>query len=228
MRSGRRRRRGVAELPKREAVMWQCKRVDGMVARSHVTTSNCFEQVEECMPKKGQKTTQHRVNGRFAKRPSSANLSDNDDASNTLSDRDETEVDTYLQETELEDLPDIFSNMSLGDDTPPGPTQFVTAEQFAALINTVNSLSDQLKATNATKDAPPPPPEVPPEVPPPPAFVPPVTRATGASPTLRSLFPQIEAAHITAIIQHSFMAGDLYKLDSKYRDKEPAFAFNAA
>ncbi|KAF9552585.1 hypothetical protein CPC08DRAFT_618770, partial [Agrocybe pediades] len=46
--------------------------------------------------------------------------------------------------------------------------------------------------------------------------------------SLRSLFPQIEAAHITAITMHQFPPGDLYKLDSKYRGKETPYSFNAA
>ncbi|KAF9553330.1 hypothetical protein CPC08DRAFT_613210, partial [Agrocybe pediades] len=45
--------------------------------------------------------------------------------------------------------------------------------------------------------------------------------------SLRSLFPQIEAAHITAITMHQFLPGDLYKLDSKYRGKEIPYSFNA-
>ncbi|KAL0056620.1 hypothetical protein AAF712_016775, partial [Marasmius tenuissimus] len=46
-------------------------------------------------------------------------------------------------------------------------------------------------------------------------------QAAGASPsqTLLSAFPEIEAATITTIIQHEFRACDLYKLDSRYRDK---------
>lgn len=51
--------------------------------------------------------------------------------------------------------------------------------------------------------------------------------ANGPSPSsLRSLFPDIEAAHITSIINHDFRASDLYKLDSRYCNKEASFSFN--
>ena len=44
--------------------------------------------------------------------------------------------------------------------------------------------------------------------------------AAGTSPpSLLSLFPEVEAATITSIIQHEFRGSDLYKLDSRYRDK---------
>ncbi|KZP23106.1 hypothetical protein FIBSPDRAFT_675325, partial [Athelia psychrophila] len=41
-------------------------------------------------------------------------------------------------------------------------------------------------------------------------------------------FPKVEAANITSIIQHEFRATDLFKLDSKYRDKaeHQVLAFN--
>jgi len=38
-------------------------------------------------------------------------------------------------------------------------------------------------------------------------------------PSLLSLFPEVEAATITSIIQHEFCGSDLYKLDSRYQDK---------
>ncbi|THU89500.1 hypothetical protein K435DRAFT_556885, partial [Dendrothele bispora CBS 962.96] len=37
--------------------------------------------------------------------------------------------------------------------------------------------------------------------------------------SLLSSFPEIEAATITSIINHEFQASDLYKLDSRWRDK---------
>ncbi|KAJ3759705.1 hypothetical protein FB446DRAFT_626399, partial [Lentinula raphanica] len=54
-----------------------------------------------------------------------------------------------------------------------------------------------------------------------PPYTPPLTgnTAAGASSSLLSLFPEVEAATITAIITHDFRASDLYKLDSRYRDK---------
>lgn len=55
----------------------------------------------------------------------------------------------------------------------------------------------------------------------PPAFVGPLTgnQAAGASNTLLTKFPEVEEAVIIAVITHQFRASDLYKLDSKYRDK---------
>ncbi|KAF6741864.1 hypothetical protein DFP72DRAFT_746380, partial [Ephemerocybe angulata] len=44
--------------------------------------------------------------------------------------------------------------------------------------------------------------------------------------SLRSLFPDIEAAHITAVITHEMRGIDLHKLDSRYRDKEPNLVIN--
>lgn len=41
----------------------------------------------------------------------------------------------------------------------------------------------------------------------------------GTSSSLLSQFPEVEAATIAAIIQHEFKGSDLYKLDSRYRDK---------
>ncbi|KAJ3991045.1 hypothetical protein F5050DRAFT_1534658, partial [Lentinula boryana] len=37
--------------------------------------------------------------------------------------------------------------------------------------------------------------------------------------SLLCLFPEVEVATITSIINHKFRASDLYKLDSRYRDK---------
>ena len=54
-----------------------------------------------------------------------------------------------------------------------------------------------------------------------PGFVPPVSAnpAAGASSSLLSRFPMVEAAVITAIITHEFRATDLYKLDPQYRNR---------
>lgn len=60
-----------------------------------------------------------------------------------------------------------------------------------------------------------------------PAFIPPLG-PNGASPSIRSLFPDVEAATITAIITHEFRANELFKLDSRYRDKEATYAFNGS
>ncbi len=53
------------------------------------------------------------------------------------------------------------------------------------------------------------------------AFVGPLTSnpAAGTSASLLSQFPEVEAPVIATIIQHEFKGSDLYKLDSKYRDK---------
>ncbi|KAF8059535.1 hypothetical protein FPV67DRAFT_1426083 [Lyophyllum atratum] len=43
--------------------------------------------------------------------------------------------------------------------------------------------------------------------------------AAGASPSLLSQFPEVEEAVILAVINHTLKPSELYKLDSKYRDK---------
>jgi hypothetical protein len=52
--------------------------------------------------------------------------------------------------------------------------------------------------------------------------------AAGASISLLSSFPEVEAATITAVIQHELRGTDIYKLDSRYRDKteRQTLAFN--
>ncbi|KAG6889029.1 hypothetical protein C0992_006652 [Termitomyces sp. T32_za158] len=63
-------------------------------------------------------------------------------------------------------------------------------------------------------------------------FTPPITAVTAngtsiVAPTpLRTCFPDIEAAVITAIIMHEFKAADLHKLDPTNWDKEVAYTFN--
>ncbi|KNZ71541.1 hypothetical protein J132_08633 [Termitomyces sp. J132] len=63
-------------------------------------------------------------------------------------------------------------------------------------------------------------------------FIPPISAVAANStsivtPTsLRTRFPDIEAAVITAIIMHEFKAADLHKLDPTNRDKEVAYTFN--
>ncbi|KAJ7877813.1 hypothetical protein B0H13DRAFT_1631505, partial [Mycena leptocephala] len=46
----------------------------------------------------------------------------------------------------------------------------------------------------------------------------PLNSPAGASPSLRSLFPDIEPACITAVITHELKASDLYKLDTHVKD----------
>jgi hypothetical protein len=50
----------------------------------------------------------------------------------------------------------------------------------------------------------------------------------GASQSLRSLFPDIETAWITAIITHDLKAADLYKLDTRVKDAEPTYSLSSA
>lgn len=91
---------------------------------------------------------------------------------------------------------------------------------MAQLTALVASLAAKISSTDTA------PPPLDPPAPPGLTFTPPATTQLGASPSLRSLFPEIETVHITAIINHDFRGADLWKLDSRYRDKEPAYAFN--
>ncbi|KAF8179823.1 hypothetical protein K438DRAFT_1977182 [Mycena galopus ATCC 62051] len=62
-------------------------------------------------------------------------------------------------------------------------------------------------------------------------FTPPITplnSPAGALLSLRSLFPDIEPACITAIITHDLEAADLYKLDARVKDAEPTYSLSAA
>ncbi|KAJ7094101.1 hypothetical protein C8R44DRAFT_546441, partial [Mycena epipterygia] len=63
-------------------------------------------------------------------------------------------------------------------------------------------------------------------------FVAPITvvPVAGAlpSPTLRSLFPDIESACITAVITHELKASDVYKLDPRLKDSESSFVLTGA
>ncbi|KAJ6550617.1 hypothetical protein DFH09DRAFT_925855 [Mycena vulgaris] len=55
----------------------------------------------------------------------------------------------------------------------------------------------------------------------------PLNSPAGASPSLRSLFPDIEPACITAVITHDLKASDLYKLDARVKDAEPSHSLSA-
>ncbi|KAJ7935993.1 hypothetical protein B0H13DRAFT_1589850 [Mycena leptocephala] len=55
----------------------------------------------------------------------------------------------------------------------------------------------------------------------------PLNSPAGASPSLRSLFPDIEPACITAVITHDLKASDLYKLDVRVKDSEPTYSLSA-
>ncbi|KAJ7825520.1 hypothetical protein B0H13DRAFT_1547354, partial [Mycena leptocephala] len=54
----------------------------------------------------------------------------------------------------------------------------------------------------------------------------PLNSPAGASPSLRSLFPDIELACITAVITHELKASDLYKLDVQVKDSEPTYSLS--
>ena len=65
-------------------------------------------------------------------------------------------------------------------------------------------------------------------------FVPPIAAIglNGASskvpPSLRTRFPDVDAAVLVAIITHEFKAADLHKLDPTNRDRETAYTFNGS
>ncbi|KAJ7920575.1 hypothetical protein B0H13DRAFT_1867490 [Mycena leptocephala] len=70
--------------------------------------------------------------------------------------------------------------------------------------------------------------------PPPPVLAPqftapiaPLNSPAGASPSLRSLFPDIELACITLVITHDLKAADLYKLDTRIKDADPTYSLSA-
>jgi hypothetical protein len=56
----------------------------------------------------------------------------------------------------------------------------------------------------------------------------PLNSPAGASLSLRSLFPDIEPACITAVITHDLKAADLYKLDTRVKDAEPTYSLSSA
>jgi hypothetical protein len=95
--------------------------------------------------------------------------------------------------------------------------------QIAALTQLVQASIPAPALTNV-------PPAAPAIAPGPPPFVPPITQSpiVGASPSIRSLFPNVEVACITSVVNHEFCTSDLYKLDSQYCDKETSFSFNGS
>jgi hypothetical protein len=56
----------------------------------------------------------------------------------------------------------------------------------------------------------------------------PLNSPAGASPSLRSLFPDVKSACVTAVITHDLEAADLYKLDIRVKDAEPTYSLSAA
>ncbi|KAJ7855547.1 hypothetical protein B0H13DRAFT_1641828, partial [Mycena leptocephala] len=46
--------------------------------------------------------------------------------------------------------------------------------------------------------------------------------------SLRSLFPDVKSACVTAVITHDLEAADLYKLDIRVKDAEPTYSLSAA
>ncbi|KII90040.1 hypothetical protein PLICRDRAFT_174840, partial [Plicaturopsis crispa FD-325 SS-3] len=163
------------------------------------------------------------ANGRFVKSitPSVSDDPDNTDTHNTMAGDGNTEPEGQHGTPEQEQRPQ--------QPAPLDPTVANMLEQFQAWLVSRS-------ATGATASPPPPPPPPPPPVapppPPPPLPVPPLASAqpwvaplsahntvAGTSQTLLSLFPEVEAAVITAVIQHDLRGSDIYKLDSRYRDK---------
>lgn len=125
----------------------------------------------------------------------------------------------------------------------PEPTS-LSAEEVAEIWNShvqLQALLSQLIARvdaqvpSLATSAPPPPPT--PQPTPTQAvgnFVPPITAPSinGTSPaaplSLRSWFPDVEAAVLAVIITHDFKAADLHKLDPTNQDKETAYTFNGS
>jgi hypothetical protein len=129
-------------------------------------------------------------------------------------------------------------------DTPetPGPVLSAggtapvmsTAETLAVLTSQMPQLFSLLRPTLAPAGQPVPLPqtELPTLVVPAaqPQFQPPLlplNSPAGASPSLRSLFLDIEPACITAVIAHELKASDLYKLDTRVKDSEPTYSLSA-
>ncbi|KAG5347504.1 hypothetical protein C0989_011809 [Termitomyces sp. Mn162] len=95
----------------------------------------------------------------------------------------------------------------------------------------------RLPQVNSPSTAAPPAPTLPSAAPPlqGSSFVPPIAGigvngaySSTASLSLRTRFPDVDAAVIGAIISHDFKAADLHKLDPVNRDKETAYTFNGA
>ncbi|KAJ7716278.1 hypothetical protein B0H16DRAFT_1476853 [Mycena metata] len=115
------------------------------------------------------------------------------------------------------------------------PTAASNAESIATLTAQVASLIGMLRPVAAPTGQPAPLPQV--AVPPPlvmpivqPQFQPPLlplNSPAGASPSLQSLFPDIEPACITAVITHDLKASDLYKLGMRVKDSEPTYSLSA-
>ncbi|KAG5350286.1 hypothetical protein C0989_011735, partial [Termitomyces sp. Mn162] len=120
----------------------------------------------------------------------------------------------------------------------------VSAEEFSALRDSNRELQammqeilGRLPQVNSPSTAAPPAPTLPSAAPPlqGSSFVPPIAGigvngaySSTASLSLRTRFPDVDAAVIGAIISHDFKAADLHKLDPVNRDKETAYTFNGA
>ncbi|KAJ3711116.1 hypothetical protein DFJ43DRAFT_1169110 [Lentinula guzmanii] len=110
--------------------------------------------------------------------------------------------------------PDTTSPYSSNDPTSLPTATGLTPELEQGIL----SLIQKALAQQQSGSSPPPPAPTPTNGLP--RFVGPLSSsaAAGAS-SLLCLFPEVEAATITSIINHEFRASDLYKLDSRYRDK---------
>ncbi|KAJ6585808.1 hypothetical protein B0H19DRAFT_926532 [Mycena capillaripes] len=100
--------------------------------------------------------------------------------------------------------------------------------QLQVLVDALHLAAGTPAPAPAVAQAPPPlvvtPPVAPAQFTPPLA---PLASPAGASPSLRSLFPDIEPACITAVITHELKASDLYKLDTRLRDSEPTYSLSS-
>ncbi|KAH9485340.1 hypothetical protein JR316_0002248 [Psilocybe cubensis] len=168
-------------------------------------------------PRKGPNSSQFRINGRFAK-PSKPTIPSN-------SEPEVNEITSYLNNLTITK----YSNMTAPNNQESASS---TEERLTQLLQTVNALASQVQLLSASRTMAQPQANTlpPPEPQHSTGFVLPIPNTLDASPSLRSTFPEIEAAHITAIIIHTFQQYDLHKLDSKYCEKmaEPAYTFNAS
>ncbi|KAF5337417.1 hypothetical protein D9611_003081 [Ephemerocybe angulata] len=179
-----------------------------------------------CMTKGKSATRPRDSNGRFLPKPPLSPSPPNSpqSPSSTMPSAAEQLAAMEAKLEELAKLNDELAERIKIAEAPPPPdeeSEEVRAVRLRleALMKSVEANTSKLDNLNAGGGRPPTP--AAPAVSP---FVPPI--GNGASSSLRSLFPDIEAAHITAVITHEMRGIDLHKLDSRYRDKEPNLVIN--
>jgi hypothetical protein len=139
--------------------------------------------------------------------------------------------------------------MTDGQPVPPAGSSNVPAapietqvaelrEEVAGLVRMLQNAARDAAAANAaalppvvTAPPPPPPPVAGAGTMNPGQFVAPIAplgSPAGASLSLRSLFPDIKPACITAVITHELEASDLYKLDVRVKDSNATYSFSAS